>query len=191
MEQNPKEGTQSDLTSFPIESDLISSQSGLGISSVSESKKLSQSPKKNRRRLDLRVTLHGHKFRLQAYEDTPDGQLIKWLKSLPLRERSERIMTAMLAFYYPQALAWARENDADFKDITDEEIQRAAWLSLSQIITQMESIEFLLIHEENNLDPRQQIKDWETARALVKARLGEERYNCFTLNSNHIGSSFH
>lgn len=167
MEPTCKEGTGEGLMDEPT-----------------DSHKSSNKPKKNRRRVDLRLTLHGYKFRLQAYEDTADGQLLLWLKSLPLRERHERIMEAMLAFYYPQALVWARENDADFKDITDEEIQRAALLSLSQIITQMESIEFLLIHEENNLDPRQQIEDWETARALVKARLGEERYHCFTKQQN-------
>jgi hypothetical protein len=152
------------------------------INEPTDSNKSKQKPQKNRRRVDLRVTLHGYKFRLQAYEDTPDGQLLLWLKSLPLRERHERIMEAMLAFYYPQALAWARENDADFKELKDEEIERAAWLSVSQLIAQMESIEFLLIHDANNLDPQQQIEDWETARALVKARLGESRYNYLTFN---------
>lgn len=174
MEPTCKEGTGEGLISEPT-----------------DSHKSSNKPKKNRRRVDLRLTLHGYKFRLQAYEDTADGQLLLWLKSLSKRERDGKIMEAMLAFYSPDALANAREHDEDFKDITDEEIQRAACLSLSQIITQMESIEFLLIHEENNLDPQQQIEDWETARALVKARLGEEQYNCFTLNSNYIGSSFH
>lgn len=84
--------------------------------------KSSNQPKKNRRRVDLRLTLHGYKFRLQAYEDTADGRLLLWLKGLSKRERDGKIMQAMLAFYYPQVLVWARENDADFKDITDEEI---------------------------------------------------------------------
>ncbi len=161
------------------------------ISSPTNSNKLMKKPQKNRRRVDLRVTLHGYKFRLQAYEDTQDGQLLLWLKSLPLRERHERIMEALGCFYYPQALAWARENDEEFEDLKDEEIERAAWLSLTQIIAQMESIEFLLIHDTGNLDPQQEINDWETARALVKARLGESRYNYLTFNGEPNCSSFH
>lgn len=161
------------------------------ISSSTDSHKSSNKLKKNRRRLDLRVTLHGHKLRLQAYEDTPDGQLLLWLKSLPKRERDEKIMEAMLAFYYPEALANAREHDPEFKDVLDEEIQRAVRGSFSQIIAQMESIEFLLLHEENHLDPQQEIKDWETARSLVKARLGEHRYNYLTFNGDSNGSASH
>lgn len=137
---------------------------------------------KTRRRVDLRMTLYGHKFRLQAYEDTQTGKLLLWLKSLPLRERDEKIMEALQAFYYPDALMKARENSEEFKDITDEKIKQAGWLSLNQMITQMESIEFLLIHDLNNLDPQQKLKDWETARALVKGRIGENLYNYLTLN---------
>jgi hypothetical protein len=175
MEPNRKELTQSGRISFPIESGLTSSQSGLGVtSSSSESNKSSKSPKKNRRRVDLRVTLHGHKFRLQAYEDTPDGQLLLWLKSLPKRERDEKIMEALRLCYYPYALAWARDQG---EDITVEEIQRAARGSLNQLTTQMERNQFFLIHDHQNSDPQQEIKDWETARALVKARLGEHEYN--------------
>lgn len=159
------------------------------ISSSTDSHKSSNQPKNNRRRVDFRLTLHGHKFRLQAYEDTQEGQLLLWLKGLPKRERDGKIMEAMLAFYYPAALAWLREHDEEFKDVKDEDIQKATWLSLNQIIAQMESIEFLLIHEENHLDHKQEIKDWETARALVKARLGEHRYNYLTNNSDPNGSS--
>lgn len=171
MEPTWEEGTEQDFINEPTDSN-----------------KSKQKLQKNRRRVDLRVTLHGYKFRLQAYEDTQDGQLLLWLKSLPKRERDGKIMEALQAFYSPDALAWAREHDEDFKDITDEEIQRAAWLSLSQIIAQMESIEFLLIHDTSNLDPQQQIEDWEMARALVKARLGEHRYNYFTFNGELNGS---
>jgi hypothetical protein len=170
MEPNRKEVTQSEKISFPIESGLTSSPS--------ESNKSSKSPKKNRRRVDLRVTLHGHKFRLQAYEDTPDGQLLLWLKSLPLRERSEKIMEALRVCYYPYALAQAQEQG---EDIADEEIQRAARTSAAQLLEQMVFIQFLVLHEHHSRDPQQEIKDWETARALVKARLGEHRYNYLSL----------
>lgn len=101
------------------------------ISSPTDSHKLSNKPQKNRRRVDLRVTLRGHKFRLQAYEDTPDGRLLLWLKSLPKRERDLRIMEALQVFYYPDALAWAREHDEEFKDITDDK-NSAGWLVVAQ-----------------------------------------------------------
>jgi len=149
-----------------------------GISSLTNSNKPQTKPEKNRRRVDLRVTLHGHKFRLQAYEDTPDGQLLLWLKSLPLRERSEKIMEALRVCYYPYALAKAKEQG---EDIADEEIQRAARTSAAQLLEQMVLIQFQAIHEHHSRDPQQEIKDWETARALVKARLGEHRYNYLSL----------
>jgi len=166
MEPNLKELTQSDS----IESDFSSSQSGLGVSSSqSDSNELSKLPKTDRRRVDLRLTLHGHQFRLQAYEDTLDGQLIKWLKSLPKREREDKIMEALVAFNYPCALSMAKQQG---EDITDEEIRQAASRSVNQLFTQMERIEFSRLHDHHSSDPHQEIKDWETARALIKARIG-------------------
>jgi len=166
MEPNLKELTQSDS----IESDFTSSQSGLGVSSSqSDSNKSSKLPKKDRRRVDLRLTLHGHQFRLQAYEDTLDGQCILWLKSLPKRERDDKIIEALLASYYPYALVRAKEQG---EDITDEEIRQAASLSVNQLFTQMERIEFSRLHDYHSSDPQQEINDWETARALIKARIG-------------------
>ncbi len=44
----------------------------------------------------------------------------------------------------------------------------------------MEVIEFMLIHDGDKKEPQQEIEDWEMARAVVKARLGEHRYNCLT-----------
>ncbi len=48
---------------------------------------------------------------------------------------------------------------------------------------QMERTQFFLIHDHQNTDPQQEIKDWETARALVKARIGEHEYNYFTFQA--------
>ncbi len=170
MEPNRKELTQSGRISFPIESDFTSSQSGLGVSSSqSDSNKSSKSPKKNRRRVDLRLTLQGHQFRLQAYEDTLDGQLILWLKSLPKRERDDKIMEALLAFDYPCILSMAKQQG---EDITDEEIRQAALWSVNQLFAQMERIEFSRLHDYHSSDPQQEINDWETARTLIKARIG-------------------
>jgi hypothetical protein len=166
MEPNLNELTQSDS----MESDFTSSQSGSGVgSSQSDSNKSSKSPKKDRRRVDLRLTLHGHKFRLQAYEDTLDGQSILWLKSLPKRERDENVMQALLASYYPYALLMAKQQG---EDITDEEIRQAASWSVNLLFTQIERIEFSRLHDYQNEDPQQEINDWETARALIKARIG-------------------
>jgi hypothetical protein len=58
------------------------------------------------------------------------------------------------------------------EDVTDEEIRQAALWSVNQLFAQMERIEFSRLHDYHSSDPQQEINDWETARTLIKARIG-------------------